>query len=223
VRGRGLRLSALAAILIAGAALSSGCSLFVGDRGHYLGGEEQSREIRRIAILPFAYRSDDDGRPCDLCPRHVDMKPTSKEDADLVTGFFYEQATRYPRLTILPYERVEQLQGATMRETLAQIDAVEKIDAVLVGAVIEFRDRGGEDPLSPTHPAGVAVYAALLEIPSGAPVWSSLFDQDQAPETFTYSTMRRVVQGELKHWNSPLEMGHVAATRMVKSLVARVE
>jgi len=220
---RGLRPGVVAAGLLAGVLLLPGCSLLRGDRGHYLGGEEQTREIRRIAILPFAYRGDDGGRPCDLCPRDVEMKPTSKDDADLVTAFFYEQATRYPRLTILPYDRVEQLSGATMRETVAQISVLEKVDAVLVGAVIELRDRGGDDPLHPTHPAGVAVYAALLELPSGTPVWSSLFDQDQGPETFTFGTMRKVVQGELKHWNSPLEMGHVAATRMVKSLVARVE
>jgi hypothetical protein len=136
----------------------------------FLSGKAKAGRVVKMAVLPFAYRDAAHTSACDLCPDRLVMDRTSEDASKLVTAFFYESLARYPRMQLVPYERVRELAGADMRETVTRVAEAEGVDVVVVGAVLELRDRLG-DPRRPEQRGGAALYAAALELPSGRPVW----------------------------------------------------
>jgi hypothetical protein len=137
---------------------ATGCSTL-------FGGEENKREIRRIAILPFAFRDAERTVPCTLCPDKLVLAETSEEDALLVTAFFHEALTTYPVLTVLSSESVERFRTEDMAESVDRIFAVEAVDAVLIGALMELRP---------------VTFQRASEIISGEPIrWRSALGQAQ--------------------------------------------
>lgn len=214
-RSRRYLLRALSAALAVSTALGAvACSTI-------FGGDKDTREIRRIAILPFAYRAADGKHECDLCPDKLVMAKTSYDDAMLVTAFFHEALTTYPRLSILPYETVERFQGASMSESLDRLYAVEGIDAVLVGALMELRPREG-DPRTPIAKGGAAVYAALVEPLTQRVLWSGYRDENQSSPPLTVRRVSEIVSGEPVRWRSDLGQAQEYARDLADEMARRI-
>lgn len=185
------------------------------------GGDENKRKIRRVAILPFGYRAVGENVACSLCPDKLVMAETSHSEAMLVTAFFHEALTTYPGLSILPFETVERFQGTTMSETMDRLYAMEEIDAVLVGALMELRPREG-DPRTPTSAGGAAVYAALVEPLTERVLWSGYRDENQKPPPVTIQRMSEIISGEPVRWLSDLGQAQVYAEQLTKEMVKRI-
>jgi hypothetical protein len=175
----------------------------------------------RIAVLPFAYRGRDGSMPCDLCPDRVVMDVTGDADALLVTGFFYEQLARHPRLQIVPFERVEAAEGTTMRETLDRLAATEKLDAVIVGALLELRTRKG-NPSDPEQRGGASLYVAMLRLPSGRPVWKRLYDRTPGRAGRIAREYESLVGSDDDKALTAEEVAQIGASRMVESLARSI-
>jgi len=178
---------------------------------------DDSGPTRRVAVLPFAYRDAAATKTCDLCPDRVVMDLTSQDDALLATAFVYEGLARYPRIQVVPFERVRDAEGATMRETVTNLAAREELDAVIVGALLELRPRLG-DPRAPTQRGGAALYVAVLDLPSGSPFWKRVYDRSPAPPGRILRGYHKVV-GEEDHSFTANEAMQGGIERMVPSLV----
>ncbi len=218
MKGR-LRVVAIAALLFA--AITGGCSSLrqtlpkvpFSSGGH-------GRNLK-IAIFPWAYRAEIGGSRCDLCPDRLVLAPTSREDARLVTGFFYEALTRHPRFEVVGEEVVEAVVGSTMAETAERLRVREGVDAVLVGALLEMRPRVG-DPRDPQSRAGAAVYAALVEPSTGTPMWAGFLDDDDNARGRVVKNFGRLVGKSEGASRTATEVARSEVNRLVEDLVARV-
>jgi hypothetical protein len=177
--------------------------------------------IRRIAVLPFAYRDAQGTVPCTLCPNPVVMAPTSEDDALLVTAFFYEALTRHPRFQVVPPDIVARFMGDTMEETTERLEVMESVDAVLVGALLELRPRVGS-PQDPTDPGGAALYVALIDAETKTQLWNRVFDRTQRPENAVERGYDLVVGDEDPHWLSAEGIAQEAALELVKTMARTV-
>jgi hypothetical protein len=186
-----------------------------------LGDSGTAKRAARVAVLPFAYRDASGVKPCDLCPDKLVMDVTSRDDALLATAFLYEALARHPRLQIVPYESVQAVHGETMRETLTRLSETEKLDVVVVGALLELRERLG-DPRDPEQRGGAAVYAAMLDLPSGRAVWKRLYDQTPGRATRPVREYERIVVGEESKAMTAREVVQVGIDRMASSLARAV-
>jgi hypothetical protein len=216
-----MRRALLAAALLVGS-LTAGCATvkkYVPRS--LLGGGDTAKRLARVAILPLAYRDGDGVRPCDVCPDTLVMDVTSEDDALLVTAFFYEELARHPRLQIVPYETIQAAQADTMRDTLTNLAATEQVDAVVVGALLELRERLG-DPRHPDQRGGASVYAALLDLPSGEPVWKRLYDHTPARPGRAVREYERIIVGEESKAMSAHEVAQLGVGKMVSSLARSV-
>jgi hypothetical protein len=157
----------------------------------------------RIAIVPLAYRDAASTRSCDVCPNDLVMAPTSTADAQLATAFFYEQIARYPRFTIVPEQTMERYYADTMDETITRLTEAERVDTVVVGALLEIRPRIG-DPRRPERLGGASVYAAALDIETGEASWVEVFDGTDQPPTRVWLEAERLV-GRKDHDRYPTE------------------
>jgi hypothetical protein len=205
-------------------ALLAGCATvreYVPIPRALLGEQATAKRVARIAVLPLAYRDGAGSRSCDLCPDRVVMDVTSEDDAMLLTAFMYEALARHPRLQVVPYETVASAQGGSMRATLDRLAQEQQLDAVVVGAVLELRDRIG-DPRDPAQRGGAALYAALLDLPSGRPVWKRLYDHTPARPGRAMREYERIVVGEASKSLTAHEVAHVGVNRLVSSLVRAV-
>jgi hypothetical protein len=186
-----------------------------------LGGSTVGKAAR-IAVLPFAYRGAGGVHACDLCPDTVVMARTSEDDALLVTAFFYEALTRHPRLQVVDFERIREVEGASMRDTLTRLAELEKLDAVIVGALLELRPRLG-DPRDPEQRGGAAIYAALLDLPSGRLRWKRVYDRTPGRTGRAVRQYERLVVGEESKALSAYEVAQAGVERMVSSLARSMD
>jgi hypothetical protein len=209
-----------AALLLATA--TAACSTMRKYLPHQLFGSSTVKHVRHIAVLPLAYRAPDGTHTCDMCPDRLVMDVTSQQDALLVTSFFYEALLGHPRLQIIPFETVQAAAGETMQETVTRLAETEKVDAVLVGALLELRSRLG-DPREPTQRGGASVYAALLDLPSGHAVWKRLYDRSPGRPGTAIRQYERLVLGEESKTMTAEEVAHEGVARMVKSLVKSLD
>jgi len=177
--------------------------------------------IRRIAVLPFAFRDEHGTVPCSMCPNPVVMAPTSEDDALLVTAFFYEALTRHPRFQVVPPDIVARFMADTMEETTERLDVMQNIDAVLIGALLELRPRVGS-PQSPTEPGGAAIYVALIDAKTKAQLWNRVFDRTQGPQNAVERGYEVVVGEQEGHWMSAQGIAQDAALELVKTMARTV-
>jgi hypothetical protein len=177
--------------------------------------------IRRIAVLPFAYRDEYGTVPCTMCPNPVVMASTSEDDALLVTAFFYEALTRHPRFQVVPPDIVARFMADTMEETTERLEVMQGIDAVLVGALLELRPRVGS-PLDPSEPGGAAIYVALIDARTKAQLWNRVFDRTQRPENALERGYDVVVGDDSLHWLSARGIAQEAALELVKTMARTV-
>jgi len=177
--------------------------------------------IRRIAVLPFAYRDEHGTVPCTMCPNPVVMAPTSEDDALLVTAFFYEALTRHPRFQVVPPDIVARFMADSMEETTERLEVMQNIDAVLIGALLELRPRLGS-PQSPTEPGGAAIYVALIDAKTKAQLWNRVFDRTQRPQNAVERGYDVIVGGANAHWLSAQGIAQDAALELVKTMARTV-
>lgn len=224
MRGRVSRTTRAVATVIALAAVvvTSGCQRirpYLPDNP-FISPEVPGR-IRRIAVLPFAFRDEQGTVPCSMCPNPVVMAPTSEDDALLVTAFFYEALTRHPRFQVVPPDVVARFMADTMEETTERLDVMQNIDAVLIGALLELRPRVGS-PQSPTEPGGAAIYVALIDAKTKAQLWNRVFDRTQGPENAVERGYEVVVGEQEGHWLSAQGIAQDAALELVKTMARTV-
>ena len=177
--------------------------------------------IRRIAVLPFAYRDEHGTVPCTMCPNPVVMAPTTEDDALLVTAFFYEALTRHPRFQVVPPDIVARFMAETMEETTERLEVMQNIDAVLIGALLELRPRIG-NPQAPAEPGGAAIYVALIDARTKVQLWNRVFDRTQRPENPLERGYEVVVGDDGAHWLSSLGIAQEAALELVKTMARTV-
>jgi hypothetical protein len=222
--GRASRMSramALAVALLA-AALTGGCQRirpYLPDNP-FISPEVPGR-VRRIAVLPFAYRDEYGTVACTMCPNPVVMAPTSEDDALLVTAFFYEALTRHPRFQVVPPDIVARFLAETMEETTERLDVMQNIDAVLIGALLELRPRVGS-PQDPTEAAGAAIYVALVDAKTKAELWNRVLDRTQRSENPVERGYDIVVGDPSPHWLSARGVAQEAAFDLVKTMARTV-
>jgi hypothetical protein len=222
--GRASRMSramALAVALLA-AASSGGCQRirpYLPDNP-FISPEVPGR-VRRIAVLPFAYRDEYGTVACTMCPNPVVMAPTSEDDALLVTAFFYEALTRHPRFQVVPPDIVARFLAETMEETTERLDVMQNIDAVLIGALLELRPRVGS-PQDPTEAAGAAIYVALVDAKTKAELWNRVLDRTQRSENPVERGYDIVVGDPSPHWLSARGVAQEAAFDLVKTMARTV-
>jgi hypothetical protein len=177
--------------------------------------------IRRVAVLPFAYRDEQGTVPCTMCPNPVVMAPTSEDDALLVTAFFYEALTRHPRFQVVPPDIVARFMADSMEETTERLEVMQNVDAVLIGALLELRPRLGS-PQNPTEAGGAAIYVALIDAKTKAQLWNRVFDRTQRPQNAVERGYDVVVGGQNAHWLSAQGIAQDAALELVKTMARTV-
>ncbi len=206
-------------LVVAALCVGSGCGA-LRQTVPGLGGGEHGRTLS-IAILPFAYRDASGGLPCELCPDRLVMAPTSRDEALLVTAFFYEALESHPRFTVLPEETVSLFFDGSLAHTADRLRAEKGVEAVLVGGLLELRQRIG-DPRAPDRRAGAAVYAALIGLNDGEILWKAFYDRDDRPGGRLRRQIGRLVGREHDLGRTAVEVAHEEAVEMVSELVDRV-
>ncbi|TFH21599.1 MAG: hypothetical protein E4H03_10270 [Myxococcales bacterium] len=206
------------------ASVVSGCSSVNRYLPSFLRGKSDTTPVpvRTIVILPLAYRAEDSRRDCDVCPNPLLMSETSAESALLVTAFFYEALSRHPRFDVVPYETVSRYQAETMDAMLADLTADRKLDAVLVGGLLEMRPREG-DPRTPTKTGGASIYAAVLDVGTGETVWAQLFDGTKVPDNIVYKTYQAVVASYENRRPTAEEIAEYGVHKLVKNMAKYVK
>ncbi len=188
--------------------------------------EDVSSNLRRIAILPVAYTDGANGQPCDLCPASVAMKPTDALSARLVTGFVYEAVARHPRFLFPPFDVVERTVLAqpnlSFRAAMQQLNASGRADYVVVTALQELRPRVGPND-DPEQPAGVAMYAALVDAKTGTIVWSDTFDRNESGRGVIKGTYDKVMNDRPVRWSTAQEYSERAADKLIDDLVDELD
>lgn len=231
----------LPATLLAVTLAVSGCSFSFGDDegpsditiagrspGQLVGGAEgvegaksasdDDRGLRKIAILPVAYRDAAGGYACDLCGDAVQMQETGAAAARLATGFLYEAVARHPRILFPNHQSVEKVASRGMRQAAADLAAGGSADAVIVAALVELRPRVGPDD-SPEKPAGVTMFLSLVDARSGTALWSKTFDREEAPPSWFRLLLHKIWGDTPRRWSTAEGYTEVAADNLVEDLI----
>jgi len=173
--------------------------------------------VTTIAVLPVAFRGPDDRYDCDLCPHGLVMAETSRDQARLVTGLFYEALSKESKFRVLPYDTVEAHLAATMDATAVNLTKSERIDAIVVAALLEMRPRSGP-PNRPTARGGASIYAAMLSVPKGEALWTQLFDGTKGRPTWIVRQADRLIGLRDSAHPTEDEIAEYGVNRLVKSM-----
>lgn len=231
----------LLAVMLAAMSGVSGCSFSFGDDegpsditiagrspGELVGGadgveaakasSDDERGLRKIAILPVAYRDAAGGFACDLCGDAVQMKETNATAARLATGFLYEAIARHPRILFPNHQAVEKVASRGMRQAAADLAAGGTADAVIVAALVELRPRVGPDD-SPEKPAGVTMFLSLVDARSGTVLWSKTFDREESAPSWYRLVLHKIWGDTPRRWSTAEGYTEVAADNLVEDLI----
>lgn len=206
------------------ASMASGCSAIREFIARPLGRWQKADRIegvQTIAVLPVAFRGADARLDCDLCPHTLVMAETSADQARLVTALFYEALGHEPKFNVLPYDAVEAHRGSTMDETVLNLTKSEPINAIVVAALLEMRPRVGP-PDAPISRGGASVYAAMLSVPGGQPLWVQLFDGTKRPSTWIVRQTDRLIGLRDPINPSEDEIAEYGVKRLVRSMAGAV-
>jgi hypothetical protein len=188
--------------------------------------EVEGSTLRKVSILPVAWTDGTTGQPCDLCPATLSMKPTDALSARLATGFVYEAIARHPRFLFPPHSAVEktmeQTPGRSMRQAMATLSAGGRSDYVIVTALVELRQRVGDNQ-NPETPAGATVYAALIDARSGETIWSDTFDDNESSRGMILGTYDKVMNDRPIRWSTAQEYSEYAIDSLVEDLVDELD
>lgn len=188
--------------------------------------EVEGSSLRKVAILPVAWTDGTNGQPCDLCPDSVAMKATDALTARLATGFMYEAVARHPRFLFPPHAAVErtmeQTPGRSMRQAMATLSSGNRADYAIVAALMELRPRVGDNQ-NPETPAGVAMYAALIDAKTGATIWSDTFDENESSRGMILGTYDKVANDRPIRWSTAQEFSEYAIDQLIEDLVEELD
>lgn len=190
--------------------------------------EEQveGSSLRKIAILPVAWTDGTNGQPCDLCPASVVMKPTDLLSSRLATGFIYEQVATHPRFLFPPHsvieKTMEQAPDRSMKAAAAALAASNRADYVIVAALVELRQRVGDDD-KPEQPAGVEMYAALIDTHTFATLWSDTFNENESSRGMVLGTYDKVMNDKPIRWHTAQEFSEHAVDTLIEDLVDELD
>ncbi|HWP56321.1 MAG TPA: hypothetical protein VNL14_00375 [Candidatus Acidoferrales bacterium] len=134
----------------------------------------RARNIKRIAVMPIdsaaAGRADPAG-----------SRPGAEQNAGaLLTDFVYSSMLALPHWQIVSEREVREV-AATVRDGTAQARRIGELvyaDAVVVGRVLRFRQRVGED-LGVQSPASVDFVLELVDVKRGDVVWRAEYQETQ--------------------------------------------
>ena len=148
----------------------AGCSFGSGNLQSKQSNDLESRRIRRIAVIP----PDTSAAPA---------QPSGNDNPDeMLAKQLYSAMASLPNWQIVSeseVKQVEQMKPATSETArLRQIGEMVFADAVMVGRVLRFRERIGDD-WGVKSPASVAFVLDLIDVRRGDVIWSSRFDETQ--------------------------------------------
>lgn len=148
----------------------AGCSFGSGNLQSKHSNDLESRRIRRIAVIP----PDTSAAPAQ--PSGNDNPP------EILAKQLYSAMASLPNWQIVSeseVKQVEQMKPATSDAArLRQIGEMVFADAVMVGRVLRFRERIGDD-WGVKSPASVAFVLDLIDVRRGDVIWSARFDETQ--------------------------------------------
>lgn len=148
----------------------AGCSFGSGNLQSKHSNDLESRRIRRIAVIP----PDTSAAPAQ--PSGNDNPP------EILAKQLYSAMASLPNWQIVSeseVKQVEQMKPATSDAArLRQIGEMVFADAVMVGRVLRFRERIGDD-WGAKSPASVAFVLDLIDVRRGDVIWSARFDETQ--------------------------------------------
>lgn len=148
----------------------AGCSFGPGNLQSKHSNDLESRRIRRIAVIP----PDTSAAPAQ--PSGNDNPP------EILAKQLYSAMASLPNWQIVSeseVKQVEQMKPATSDAArLRQIGEMVFADAVMVGRVLRFRERIGDD-WGVKSPASVAFVLDLIDVRRGDVIWSARFDETQ--------------------------------------------
>jgi hypothetical protein len=140
----------------------------------------RARNIRRIAVLPVdSYAV----IPGDKGPSETGRPSDNKDPGAIVTDFLYVTTTALPHWQVISEREVQEMGGMIRGATTTQARKLGELvyaDAVLLGRVVRFRERVGED-LGVSSPASVAFALQLLDVKRGDIVWTAEYQETQKP------------------------------------------
>jgi len=148
----------------------AGCSFGSGNLQSKHSNDLESRRIRRIAVIP----PDTSAAPA---------QPSGNDNPhEMLAKQLYSAMASLPNWQIVSeseVKQVEQMKPATSETArLRQIGEMVFADAVMVGRVLRFRERIGDD-WGVKSPASVAFVLDLIDVRRGDVIWSSRFDETQ--------------------------------------------
>lgn len=148
----------------------AGCSFGSGNLQSKYSNDLESRRIRRIAVIP----PDTSAAPAQLSGNDNPPEMLAKQ--------LYSAMASLPNWQIVSeseVKQVEQMKPATSDAArLRQIGEMVFADAVMVGRVLRFRERIGDD-WGVKSPASVAFVLDLIDVRRGDVIWSAQFDETQ--------------------------------------------
>ena len=159
-----LKIIALALTLLAG------CSLASGNMQTKDSNDLESRRIKRIAVIPPEITT------------AAASVPAHNDPPEMLAKQLYSAMASLPNWQIVAESEVKQVEqmkpGITDAARLRQIGELVFADAVMVGRVLRFRERIGDD-WGVKSPASVAFVLDLIDVRRGDVIWSARFDETQ--------------------------------------------
>jgi hypothetical protein len=150
--------------------LMAGCSFGSGTLQSKHSNDLESRRIRRIAVIPPETTTA-------AAPSHAHDNPP-----EMLAKQLYSAMASLPNWQIVAESEVKQVEqmkpGITDAARLRQIGELVFADAVMVGRVLRFRERIGDD-WGVKSPASVAFVLDLIDVRRGDVIWSARFDETQ--------------------------------------------
>ena len=160
-----LKIIALALTLLAG------CSFGSGNLQSKQSNDLESRRIRRIAVLPP-----------ETSAAAGQAQSQYNNPPEMLAKQLYSAMASLPNWQIVAESEVKQVEqmkpGITDAARLRQIGELVFADAVMVGRVLRFRERIGDD-WGVKSPASVAFVLDLIDVRRGDVIWSARFDETQ--------------------------------------------
>lgn len=151
--------------------LLPGCSFGSGNLQSKQSNDLETRRIRRIAVLPPETSS-----------TAAPAQSQQNNPAEMLAKQLYSAMASLPNWQIVAESEVKQVEqmkpGITDAARLRQIGELVFADAVMVGRVLRFRERIGDD-WGVKSPASVAFVLDLIDVRRGDVIWSARFDETQ--------------------------------------------
>lgn len=170
-------------ILLASSLILFSCSLAPGNLQLRSVDDLRARNIKRIAVFPTDFFGATPGDKSSYGSSTTAQGKSSdlKDPGALVTHFLYSAMMALPNWQVISEREVQETGGMVRGVTPGQARKLGETvyaDAILLGRVLRFRERVGED-LGVSSPASVAFALELLDVKRGDIVWRAEYQETQ--------------------------------------------